>query len=46
MDNQIKYFEANKQLWNQRTMIHKDSAFYDVEGFKKRESTRLPGSIN
>ena len=30
-----QYFEANKFLWNQRTAVHKDSAFYDLEGFKK-----------
>jgi 2-polyprenyl-3-methyl-5-hydroxy-6-metoxy-1,4-benzoquinol methylase len=26
-------FEANRQLWNKRTNVHKDSAFYDVAGF-------------
>jgi SAM-dependent methyltransferase len=29
------FFEANRQAWNQRTGVHKDSAFYDLEGFKK-----------
>jgi len=29
-----KYFEANKHLWNQRTAVHKDSAFYDLARFK------------
>jgi SAM-dependent methyltransferase len=29
-----EYFEANKNLWNQRTAVHKDSAFYDLAGFK------------
>ena len=29
-----QYFEANKHLWNQRTAVHKDSAFYDLKGFK------------
>jgi len=29
------YFEANRELWNKRTPIHKDSTFYDLEGFKK-----------
>ena len=46
MDNQIKYFEANKQLWNRRTMIHKDSAFYDVEGFKKGDSSLKSIELN
>ncbi len=30
-----KYFDANKEGWNKRTAIHKTSAFYDLEGFKK-----------
>jgi SAM-dependent methyltransferase len=34
MENYDQYFDANKELWNQRTAIHKDSAFYDVKGFK------------
>jgi SAM-dependent methyltransferase len=28
------YFEANRELWNKRTPIHRDSDFYDLEGFK------------
>lgn len=27
-------FEANKDAWNKRTGVHKDSAFYDVASFK------------
>lgn len=27
------YFNENKKLWNQRTVVHKDSSFYDVESF-------------
>jgi 2-polyprenyl-3-methyl-5-hydroxy-6-metoxy-1,4-benzoquinol methylase len=30
-----KYFTSNKDLWNKRTSIHKNSDFYDLEGFKK-----------
>lgn len=30
-----KYFRANRALWNKRTSIHKDSDFYDLEGFRK-----------
>ena len=30
-----KYFNSNKDLWNQKTAIHKHSDFYDLEGFKK-----------
>jgi 2-polyprenyl-3-methyl-5-hydroxy-6-metoxy-1,4-benzoquinol methylase len=39
MDDFKKYFDANKDLWNQRTAVHKDSAFYDVEGFKKGDTS-------
>ena len=34
MEHYDKFFEANKNLWNKRTVIHKDSSFYDVDGFK------------
>jgi 2-polyprenyl-3-methyl-5-hydroxy-6-metoxy-1,4-benzoquinol methylase len=28
------YIEVNKELWNERTKHHLNSAFYDMEGFK------------
>jgi SAM-dependent methyltransferase len=28
------WLEANRSAWNQRTAVHKDSAFYDVEAWK------------
>lgn len=34
-----KYFEANKEAWNKRTAIHKDSSFYDLDSFKKGKSS-------
>ena len=39
MENDQHYFDANKDSWNKRTAVHKDSAFYDLEGFKKGESS-------
>lgn len=33
MQNYQPYFEANKQLWNQRTAVHKNSSFYDLPAF-------------
>lgn len=27
------YFDENKKLWNQRTIVHKDSSFYDDDSF-------------
>lgn len=38
MANHNQYFEANKNLWNQRTVVHKDSSFYDLAGFKAGET--------
>lgn len=35
MNNYDAYFKANQHAWNQRTGVHKDSAFYNLEGFKK-----------
>jgi SAM-dependent methyltransferase len=34
MEDHHQYFKANRDLWNQRTAIHKNSAFYDLTGFK------------
>lgn len=28
------YLRANQKRWDQLTLEHKDSAFYDIEGFK------------
>jgi SAM-dependent methyltransferase len=36
------YFEANRQAWNQRTGVHKDAAFYNLEGFKKGDTVLGP----
>ncbi len=35
----MTYFEANKKAWDQRTPIHMDSNFYDLEGFKSGQSS-------
>ena len=37
-----QYFEANKDLWNQRTAVHKDSAFYGLAGFKQGTNSLTP----
>ncbi|HEX7844891.1 MAG TPA: class I SAM-dependent methyltransferase [Chitinophagaceae bacterium] len=41
-----QYFEANRSLWNQRTAVHKDSSFYDKEGFKKGQTVLTPIELN
>ena len=39
MEQYQKYFDENKNLWNQRTMVHKDSSFYDVASFLQGKSS-------
>jgi SAM-dependent methyltransferase len=39
-------FQANKDLWNQRTAVHKDSSFYDKEGFKAGKTVLTPIELN
>jgi len=34
-DTMEKYFKTNQSLWDQRTEIHKDSDFYQMDAFKK-----------
>ncbi len=34
-----KYFKSNKENWNSRVSIHKDSEFYDVAGFKNGKNS-------
>lgn len=46
MENYQEYFDANKDLWNQRTRVHKDSSFYNLEGFKKGESVLTSIELN
>ena len=46
MENFNDYFAANKFIWNQRTAVHKDSAFYNLEGFKKGEHVLTAIELN
>ena len=46
MSDQEKYFEANKSIWNQRTSVHKDSSFYNLEGFKGGKNSLAPIEIS
>jgi len=39
MEQYREYFDENRNLWNQRTTIHKDSSFYDVESFLEGKSS-------
>lgn len=42
MSNYDQYFEANRDLWNQRTIVHRDSQFYNLAGFKRGETVLTP----
>lgn len=42
MNEQQQYFDANKEVWNQRTTVHKTSDFYNLAGFKNGESALTP----
>lgn len=39
MENNKKYFESNKKLWNARTPFHASSEFYNVSDFKKGKTS-------
>ena len=39
MEQYQKYFDENKNLWNQRTVIHKASSFYDLPSFLKGKTS-------
>lgn len=42
MTTNEEYFQANKELWNQRTLVHRDSDFYDLAGFKQGNTALTP----
>jgi 2-polyprenyl-3-methyl-5-hydroxy-6-metoxy-1,4-benzoquinol methylase len=42
MEDYSEYFDANKELWNKRTAVHKDSSFYDADGFKGGKNVLTP----
>ena len=39
MNDLNHYFETNRQSWNKRTTIHKDSSFYGLKEFKEGKSS-------
>jgi SAM-dependent methyltransferase len=40
-----EFIEANREMWEDRVDVHKDSKFYDVEGFLKGRQTLDPIEI-
>ncbi|WP_347924590.1 class I SAM-dependent methyltransferase [Pontimicrobium sp. SW4] len=41
-----KYFEVNKDTWNEKVKVHAKSAMYDIEAFKKGNSSLMPYELN
>ena len=39
MEQYRQYFDENRNLWNQRTAVHKDSSFYNVDSFLQGKSS-------
>lgn len=42
MQDHSSYFDANRELWNKRTAVHKTSEFYDLEGFMAGKNVLTP----
>ena len=41
-----EYFKTNEKLWDQKTGVHKDSAFYDLKGFKQGKTSLQEIELN
>lgn len=41
-EKEQEYFSANQSIWNQRTLVHRDSDFYDLAGFKAGATVLTP----
>ena len=46
MTSHKKYFEVNKDTWNEKVKVHAKSAMYDLEAFKKGKSSLMPYELN
>lgn len=46
MQSYQEYFNANKELWNQRTAVHKDSSFYDLTSFLQGKTSLRSIELN
>jgi len=42
MSQEQEYFEANRQLWNEKTPVHFTSAFYDMAAFRAGKTSLRP----
>ena len=46
MENQNHFFETNRKLWDNKTPIHVNSDFYDMESFMKGETSLRKIELN
>jgi len=46
MTTHKKYFEVNKDTWNEKVKVHAKSAMYDLEAFKKGKSSLMRYELN
>ena len=42
MESHDKYFETNKQTWNNKVKVHAKSNMYNLEAFKQGQSSLMP----
>lgn len=42
MKNNEAYFKTNKATWNEKVKVHAESSMYDLDAFKKGESSLMP----
>jgi 2-polyprenyl-3-methyl-5-hydroxy-6-metoxy-1,4-benzoquinol methylase len=40
-----KFFDANKEMWNQKTPYHVKSEFYNLEKFKQGSTSLMPTEL-
>jgi len=46
MSNNKQYFKTNKATWNLKVDVHANSAMYNLEAFKKGQSSLMPYEID
>ncbi len=45
MSDNEKYFEINKETWNEKVKVHSKSKMYDLEAFKNGKSSLMPYEV-
>lgn len=46
MSDNKKYFQINKKTWNEKVKVHSESKMYDLDAFKKGESSLMKYEID